>query len=183
DRVENASTIKDFPESRFKKTYESNGWTVFENLSAAPRIFLTSSYQIFSDKKDFEKKFNNPDFDPSKTLLLEKDLGIKFKEDSKAKVSVDTYGPNRVVFNTLSSENQLLFLSDTFFPGWIGSVDGKPSEILRADYAFRAMAIPKGEHTISMEYKPESFKRGITISLISLGAYFGMFIALKKKKV
>lgn len=182
DRVENGSTIEDFPADRFKKIYQNNGWTIFKNLNAAPRFFLTSSYKVFSGKLDFETKFNKTDFDPSKTLLLEKDLEIKFKEDREAKVSINTYSPNKIVFNTLSSEDQLLFLSDTFFPGWKGSIDRKPSEIIRADYTFRAMNVPKGKHTVVMEYKPESFSKGTAVSLISLATYLGIIIFAKKKR-
>ncbi len=183
DRVENASTSEDFPESRFKNVYEDNGWKVFKNLKAAPRFFLTPSYEVFSGKLDFETKFNNEDFDPSKTLLLEKDLKIKFKEDKEAKVDISTYEANRIVFNTTSSEDQLLFLSDTFFPGWMGSIDGKPSEIIRADYTFRAMVVPKGKHKVIMDYKPDSFRAGIMISFISLAVLFLYLYLPKRKKV
>lgn len=182
DRDENGSTEKDFPADRFEKTYESNGWTVYKNLEAAPRAFLTSSYEVFSGKKKFETKFNKADFNPSNTLLLEKDLKTKFKEDREAKISIDTYSPNKVVFSTFSSQDQLLFLSDTFFPGWKGSIDRKPSEIIRADFAFRAMNVPRGKHTVTMEYKPESFRKGTIISLISLAICFGVIIFAKKKR-
>ena len=182
DRVENGSTIDDFPSERFENVYEDNGWKVFKNLRTAPRIFLTASYEVYSSKKDFESKFGSPNFDPSTTILLEKDPGIKLGEDKQAIVGVKQYSPNKVILQTKASEDQLLFLSDTFFPGWKGDIDGKPSEIIRANYAFRAMVIPKGKHAVVMEYKPDSFRMGLIITLSSLIALLSYLYLIKQKR-
>ena len=47
-----------------------------------------------------------------------------------------------------------LVVSDGFVPGWRAELDGRPTPILRADYAFRAVAIPAGRHTVVMRYRP-----------------------------
>lgn len=56
-------------------------------------------------------------------------------------------------------------LSDTFYPGWHASVDGTPVEIYRANYLFRAVQVPAGEHTVVFSYFPLRLKLG----LLSMG--------------
>ena len=47
-----------------------------------------------------------------------------------------------------------VFFSQSFFPEWKATVDGAATEVLRADYAFSAVAIPAGAHAVEMRYRP-----------------------------
>ena len=44
-------------------------------------------------------------------------------------------------------------------------VDGKPVELLRANYTFRAVPIPAGTHSVELRYEPESLRYGLLISI------------------
>jgi uncharacterized membrane protein YfhO len=57
-----------------------------------------------------------------------------------------------------------LIVSDTYYPGWMAFVDGAEAEVLRADYAFRAVALGPGAHEVRMVYRPLLFKIGIVFS-------------------
>jgi hypothetical protein len=43
-------------------------------------------------------------------------------------------------------------------------VDGRPAEILRANYVMRAVAIPQGAHEVRFLYRPASFRAGVAAS-------------------
>ncbi len=64
-----------------------------------------------------------------------------------------------------------MVLLDTFFPGWVASVDGRPAPIFRADYLMRAVYLPAGAHTVTFEYQPLAFTWG-------LGLAAGMLVSL-----
>ena len=51
-------------------------------------------------------------------------------------------------------------LADVNFPGWTVSVDGLEQPLLRANRIFRAVRLAPGEHRVSFEYKPLSFRLG-----------------------
>ena len=55
-------------------------------------------------------------------------------------------------------------MSDTFYPGWKAYVDERETKIYRADYAFRAIFVPSGKHTVIFSFNPKSFKIGAIIS-------------------
>ncbi len=51
-------------------------------------------------------------------------------------------------------------LSDQFYPGWRAYVDGRESPIYRANYLFRAVPVPAGEHVVEFTYQPVSVGLG-----------------------
>jgi hypothetical protein len=63
-----------------------------------------------------------------------------------------------------------LVLSDRFAPGWEARLDGKPVPIQRAEYLFRAVLLPAGDHTVEFHYRPASFRIGCLVSLAGLVA-------------
>lgn len=178
DREDNASTEVTFPPSRFTKIYENNGWQIFENKLSAARFFLASHYAVAKTKKDFEKIFFSDTFDIKNTVVLEKNIGDVSKgEKNEESVVLRTYSPNEIEFFVKTNSKRLLFLSDTYFPGWKASVDNSNEPILRANYAFRAVIVPPGTHSVSFQYKPLSFTIGSLVTIISIG---GLLLYFKK---
>ena len=71
-----------------------------------------------------------------------------------------------------------MFLSDTYYPGWIVRVDGKEDTIYRANYAFRAVRVPEGEHEVVFKYEPESVELGLRITVGTLIAVLVMIAGM-----
>ncbi|MBC7329361.1 hypothetical protein H5T88_03280 [bacterium] len=67
-----------------------------------------------------------------------------------------------------SNEKAYLIISETFYPGWRGFVDGKEEEIVPANLLFKALLLPKGEHEVLLCYRPFSYKVGLYLSLFAL---------------
>lgn len=176
DRVENGSTPVTFPPSQFPQVYNQDGWIVYENKNALPRIFLTPDYKVFKTNAEFEKNFFSL---PDTTILLEKNISVSLGADLNSSVKVISYKPNKIVLQTNSKTNQLLFLSDTYFPGWKATIDNVGAEILRTDYAFRSVVVPAGVHTIIYTYEPESFRFGVILSIVSICALFVLLLSQK----
>lgn len=193
DRVENGSTDRTFPKDRFKLIYEKDGWKIFENLKALPRAFLVSDYKVFRSSEEFEKIFFDKNFDPSKTVLLEENLELDHLEGGRrtpARWSIESYDPNKVIISTSSDSDAFLFLSDTYYPGWEAFVypegsrrtDGEETKIYRANYAFRAVVVPEGEHTVVMTYEPNSFRWGMWISVVSVAIVIILLLHIRVKR-
>lgn len=173
NRTENPISEKTFPIDRYSIAWEYGGWTVYENKNAAPRYFLTTLYETYSSKIDFEKKIFTPQFN-SKTILIkaQDNKNIPPLSGSLHDIKLRTYSPSKIVFETLTDGNQLLFLSDTFDYGWKVYINNKPSIIIPADWTFRSVIIPPGKSTIIFRYEPNSFKFGFFVSSGSMAVIF-----------
>ncbi len=60
----------------------------------------------------------------------------------------------------------VLVLTDTYYRGWEATLDGQRTPILRADYAFRGVAVPRGSHRVEFRYRPPSVWLGILVSAV-----------------
>ncbi len=67
--------------------------------------------------------------------------------------------------------------AETWYPGWKARVDGRPAAILRADAAFRAVAVPAGRHLVEMDYRPFSLLAGALLSLSGIVALSALLLA------
>ena len=87
---------------------------------------------------------------------------IEFTQDDPEYISIDVNAP----------EDCYLVLRDGWFPEWEAWLDGKETEIYPSDFAFRAIFVPAGEHTVEFRYVPRSFYLGIWISVCTLALIF-----------
>jgi hypothetical protein len=76
---------------------------------------------------------------------------------------VRDYQPNRVQVREEGPPGWLV-LTDVWFPGWKCTVNGRPMEIHRADFLFRAVAVPSGPCEIVFTFDPASYRRGRELS-------------------
>ena len=187
DRSENPKDTGTFPEDRFKPVWHGNDWTVYENRKAAPRYFLTSDIRPYSDNPDFERQFFAHDFNFSSTILMEtntfKTLPVLAKTSGSA--TLLQYKPTLLKFETDTDTPTILFISDTYDPGWVASINGISSPIYKANFAFRAIPIPTGKSSIVLAYRPQSFTIGLKIAIIAvliLVWYLAYFVIKGKKK-
>lgn len=147
----------------YKNIYRNEYYEVYKNQKAIPRTFMASSYIVRNTDQGILDALYTEEFKPTQTLVLETDPEI-VPASGEGSADITKYTPNEVVIKTTATTSKLLFLSDVYDPGWNASVDGRRARILRADYGFRAIAVPAGEHTVRMVYWPKSFAYGLSLT-------------------
>ena len=60
-------------------------------------------------------------------------------------------------------------LADAFDPGWHATLDEAAAPLLRANVAFRAVAVPAGRHVVEIVYRPRAVSLGLALTLFTLG--------------
>jgi len=113
-----------------------------------------------------------PNFDPETEAILE------LPEPASAFPTL-ALDPNRFTASVILDRDGYVVLSDTYYPGWRTFVDGRPQPILRADYNFRAVAVPAGTHAILFEYTPPSVTLGLIITASASTLWLALFFALR----
>ncbi|MEA3492919.1 MAG: YfhO family protein [Candidatus Margulisiibacteriota bacterium] len=91
------------------------------------------------------------------------------------------YTPNEVVIVADAGKNELLFLSDRYYPGWKAFVDGEEVKIFRANNFFRSIKLEPGEHKVRFVYDPLSLKIGFFITLSTILLLFSAAIIWRKR--
>jgi hypothetical protein len=184
DRVENKISKESLDVNRFEIVYNSLGWKIYKNKKALPRAYLFDDYKVAKSASEFEKIFFDKDFDPAKTVILPEELpGDIFLSKKDGTIKILSYEPNTVRIEAKTENPTILFLSDTYFPGWHALVNGKETKIYRADYAFRAILLPKGRSHIVFQFIPQSFKKGAKISIISVIGLLMSLALIRKKRI
>ena len=161
----------------YRLVWEDDNFQILENTRSFPRAFLASSYNIETeDQKILDALYSG--FTPD-SLLLEKEPIIR-PEPGEGDASIKSYKPTEVVIQTNAEVPKMLFLSDVYDAGWRASVDGKPTELYRANFDFRAVALPAGLHTVRMWYAPVSVTLGFIAGGVSILGMIGTFLWKKR---
>lgn len=102
--------------------------------------------------------------------FAEKLKGLTLNTDSTDKIRLTSYKPNELVYESNSKSEGLAIFSEIYYNvrnEWKVTIDGKPADMLRANYVLRALRIPAGKHAIVFKFEPVSVATGHTIDLIS----------------
>lgn len=170
---------------RFKVAFEDGSVAVLESKSVLPRAFMVYDWEILEDKDNILSKLLDKNYPLAKKIILEeKPKVFTSKLEATSEVKYLEYKEQESTLEVKTNNDGLLFVSEAYYPDWKAYVDGKETKVYRADFAFRAIEIPKGIHEVRYLYKPRSFFNGLKISVFSfVVAAFGMiYFSLKKRK-
>jgi len=176
--------VKDVPEkinSKFKKVWTNENWVIFEYRNVAARAFWTNKYEVVEDKRLLSRLFDRTL--EKNEVLLEKEPKIPRLSSGSGMVRIVDYTPNKIVIETASDSDGLVYLSDNFTPNFIAYVDDEKVELLRANFTFRAVSVRKGDHRIVFQYHDKGFDQGVLVAVLTLITSIGGFIWLSRKNV
>jgi len=160
-----------FRKENLAPVFEDRSVQVLQNLNCLPRAFLVGDYEVITEEQQIIDRLNSQDFNYREKIIIEKEpemiIGGK-NTNINGSVEWRVNRSGKEVLFVKTSFPSLLFVSNTYYPGWKAFIDGKETEILRADFVFRAVVVPEGTHKVSFIYAPQSFKIGVSISLLIL---------------
>ncbi len=179
DRAENPQetdkpNLLKYPPEQFNFLKHWGEAAVYENREALPRVFLAENYLV-RRKEETIRTFYAGATDLSKTVILNEPLSGVIGPGT---AEITNYTPGKVSIKTDSPGRSLLFLSDTYYPGWKATVGGKATKILLADYAFRAVSVPPGQNEVVFSYEPDSFRYGLWLSTVGLAVTLCLFLKI-----
>lgn len=161
------------------------------NGSRMARAEMFYDYKIFPGDSAVKEYMLANDFDYRSVLLLTKKPELSIVpslsgDSARGTVVITKYSNSEIEIDVTTPRNGLLWLSEIWYPAWNASVDGNPTEILCADYCFRAIAVPAGNHHIVVRYSSGLFLLGGMVSgavfLAALGYLILVVCRLKKGK-
>ncbi len=149
---------------------------------AMPGRFLLYTKARFSDNDgDMVKLLVDDAVDLKSEVLISSSRsdGVD-RGGEKGSAKLLTYTPNMVVIETVADKDAFLYVGDTYYPGWKAYINGQETPILRANLAFRAVAVPPGRHTVIFRYIPLSFYGGMALTF--LGFLFWIVSLVRERR-
>lgn len=166
--------IYKFEIDKLKQIFSDGSVVVFENEEALSRAFLVQDYEVIDDEQKIIDRLLEPNFPLSEKIILEEKVESELGTDKKeTKIEFIHSQPGEVKLNAKAADRSLLFISNSFDPGWQAYIDGQKTKIYRANFTFQAVVFPQGEHQVRFIYCPLSFKIGLYLSLSTLILIFG----------
>ena len=151
------------------------GFELFENLAAMPRFFLVHEAVYSQSLPDTRRLIADGTVDLHRTAITERPISLPGGLGGDEAVQTLEYQPGWLQLKVSAQQPALLVLAESYYPGWMAWVDGSPSEIYRADIAFRGILVPAGTHTVSMEFRPVILPISIAVSVGTAAGLLAFF--------
>ena len=177
--------VQHFDWNRWQEVYNQNGALVLRNQRALPRAWLVAEVESV-DAAEALRRIRGESaqvFDPRRTALLEVPpaelpqlSGGQLAADSSARIT--SYQNNHLRIETSAATPTVLVVSEMFYSGWQGTIDGQPARIFVTDYLLRGVAVPAGKHVVEMRYRAPAARNGLIVSgvalvlLVAIAIYF-----------
>ncbi len=163
------------------KYFVFNDNVVVENVGAMGNAwFVNGIYNVSTPREEIEAiKI----VEPEGRAVIGADFADKIERkvyppEDDDYIKLTSYTPNELKYEYGASGDRFALFSEVYYPGWVAKIDGESAEVLRADYILRGMVLPEGEHTITMSFEPDAYKRGGHIAIFCSSLLLFLFAGL-----
>lgn len=172
------SNPSEFDPLRYKTVLTENKTTILEDSFALPSAYFVQK-TLYKKTADVIETLLSKDFDQQNSAVIEGNLPQGNCVSGQVISNVSLFGERTIEVQT--NGGCVLVVTDSFYPGWIASIDGTQTKIYAANYLFRAIYVPDGYHRVRFVYRPDSFLVGSIITFLS-GVVIFMLVLRKHKK-
>jgi hypothetical protein len=166
--------VTDFP-----LRYESERFRLYENTQVLPWYYLAPEVEVVEDGMQVLERLRSGQVDPQRVVLLEEQPSIML--DGKGDVSRDRAEPltydlpaGLIRLRTHSEGARVLVVSENYHTNWSVFVDGQPAQMLRANYVWKGVVVPAGDHEVEFRYFSTTLAWSRAATLLSLLLIVGM---------
>jgi hypothetical protein len=143
---------------------------IFYRVPGAPqRVWVVSAATTVPGASEALAAVSDPGFDPAGTLILEAGDAL-----SGPIAPAGWPSTNALTIPVTLDRAGWLMVADTSYPGWVVTVDGQAAPVRHADYAFRAVRVPAGAHTVVFDYRPDSLTTGWVLTALGGALALGL---------
>lgn len=167
-----------------ERTEAAPGFTYLPIRPQGKRALVVDHVVAVADEAEARSTLLETDIDVLKRVILEGDdadeaaaflgegalaaPGDDWRAPGDARVVWDS--GDELVMEVTAERPALLFAADNWYPNFSATVDGNAAPIWRANYAYRAVPVPEGPHTVRFTYVPTEFHAGLAMSALGLAA-------------
>jgi hypothetical protein len=159
--------LKDFLGVAFVPSVSAN--EMWEQRTTARPVVSAGAAAVCWEQNAALGMLFKPDFDPRRVVYLPPEAqGSVPTNAANARVTTRRFAAHEILAEVETDAPTLVTVAQSFYHPWRAFVDGQPVKLWRANYAFQALAVPAGQHTVRLVYVDEKFRLGVGISLAGL---------------
>jgi Bacterial membrane protein YfhO len=153
---------------------------VYERTMALPRIRWASRAEVIENEHDRLRRVDSHDT-PDDTVVLSE--GPSGGSGLPGDVEVVVDDPDQIKVNVDARGDGYLVIADALQDDWVARLDGEGTELVDADYAGVAVAVPAGRHEIVLRAAPRGQTAGVAIGgLTALGLAIVGIMSLRHQR-
>jgi hypothetical protein len=114
-------------------------------------------------------------------LPLEAKGEVKAAREPNARIVRQDFGYNTVSVLVDTPAPAITFVTQSYYHNWKAYVDGAPTKLWIADYAFQAVEMPSGKHELKIVYEDTAFRLGLGLFLFTSVACVAVWILGPKR--
>ncbi|HTV41167.1 MAG TPA: YfhO family protein [Candidatus Sulfotelmatobacter sp.] len=125
---------------------------------------------VFATDSETLALLASTNFDPRAEVYLPLAVrsAVTVSNTATVKIISVEYSAQKITANVDAGAPAMLVTAQSYYHPWHAYVDGRPTPLWRANYAFQALEIPAGAHDIKLVYEDWNFRIGLLISAITL---------------
>jgi hypothetical protein len=99
-------------------------------------------------------RITEPDYDPRAEVFLPADLAgrLTARPAPQARILEQRMGEHSITAEVQTDVPAVLRIAQSWYPHWRATVDDRPTDVIRADFAFQAIEVPTGRHRVELRY-------------------------------
>ncbi len=148
----------------------SDALFTWDHRTNALPLITAGQQPVFANATNTLRALAAADFNPTQVVYLPAALTAKLPvtKAASARVLSTNWTAHRIECEVESPAPTLVVIAQTFYHPWKATVNGQPTEILRANHAFQAVPIPAGRSVVLLEYVDRSFQLGLALSALGV---------------
>jgi Bacterial membrane protein YfhO len=132
-----------------------------------PAAFLVGKVEPVTTNDALKIAVAGTTFDPGRAALVEDACGLCRTMDAggfAGRVTSTRRTSSSITLQLDATRPAMLVVSESWFPGWSASVDGKPARAMRTDAVVLGVPVAAGRHEVELRYRAPGFRLGATVS-------------------
>ena len=181
-------SMRELDDPGLEPVLRTDTYFLYRNPDVLPRAYMVYETEIVEREAEAIDRLTNGIFNFQQRVLLEHPLPsleaqaieTDHRREKESSVEIVSYDHDELEIEVSTESAGLLVMSELYTPGWQAQVDGRRIQLHRANFAFRAVYVPEGEHRVTLSYHPLSFRVGSILSLLGLMTFgVGVVIHLR----
>ncbi len=143
--------------------------SMWSNRTTAQPLVFAGAAPHFTPAIETLSQLLAADFNPRQVAHLPPEAEASIPTNAaNARLTTHRFAAHEILAEVETDAPTLVTVAQSFYHPWRAFVDGQPVKLWRVNYAFQALAVPAGKHTVRLVYVDEKFRLGVRISLTGL---------------